>query len=53
MSKFSRTWWGKKFIAALEQFSDAGRLSRGRVYANNRKVTNFEIKYGIVTASQL
>jgi uncharacterized Zn finger protein len=50
MSKFSRTWWGKKFIAALEQFSDAGRLSRGRSYANNGKVKSFEIKDGIVTA---
>lgn len=50
MSKFSRTWWGKKFIAALEQLSDAGRLSRGRSYANNGKVKSFEIKDGIVTA---
>jgi len=50
MSKFSRTWWGKKFIAALEQFSDTGRLSRGRSYANNGKVKSFEIKDGIVTA---
>ena len=50
MSKFSRTWWGKKFIAVLEQFSDPGRLSRGRSYANNGKVKNFEIIGGIVTA---
>ena len=50
MSKFSRTWWGKKFITVLEQFSDAGRLSRGRSYANNGKVKNFEIIGGIVTA---
>jgi len=50
MSKFSRTWWGKKFIAVLEQFSDPGRLSRGRSYANNGKVKNFEIIGGIITA---
>jgi uncharacterized Zn finger protein len=50
MSKFSRTWWGKKFIAALEELSDAGRLSRGRSYANNGKVKSFGIKDGIVTA---
>lgn len=50
MSKFSRTWWGKKFIAVLEQFSDVGRLSRGRSYASNGKVKSFEIKDGIVTA---
>ena len=34
----------------LEQFSDPGRLSRGRSYANNGKVKNFEIIGGIVTA---
>jgi uncharacterized Zn finger protein len=50
MSKFSRTWWGKKFIEALEKFSDAGRLSRGRSYANNGRVTSFGIKDGIVSA---
>lgn len=50
MSKFSRTWWGKKFIAVLEQFSDPGRLSRGRSYVNNGKIKNFEIIGGIVTA---
>lgn len=51
MSKFSRTWWGKKFIEALEHFSDASRLSRGRGYATNGKVIHFEIKSGIVSAT--
>lgn len=51
MSQFSRTWWGQKFIAALEQFSDAGRLSRGRSYAKNGKVTHFAIQDGIVSAN--
>lgn len=50
MSKFSRTWWGQKFIEALEQFTDSGRLSRGRSYANGGKVKSFQIKDGIVTA---
>ncbi|WNZ22582.1 hypothetical protein HJG54_06725 [Leptolyngbya sp. NK1-12] len=50
MSKFSRTWWGQKFIAALEEFNDAGRLSRGRSYANNGKITSFTIKNNLVTA---
>lgn len=48
MRRFSRTWWGKKFIPALEQLSNAGHLSRGRSYANNGKVTSFEIEDGIV-----
>jgi uncharacterized Zn finger protein len=50
MAQFSRTWWGKKFIEALEQFTDSGRLSRGRSYASGGKVKSFEIKDGTVTA---
>jgi len=50
MAKFSRSWWGQNFIAALEQFTDAGRLSRGRSYASGGKVKSFDIKDGIVTA---
>lgn len=50
MSKFSRSWWGQKFIEALEQFTDSGRLSRGRSYASGGKIKSFEIKDGIVTA---
>jgi uncharacterized Zn finger protein len=48
--EFSRTWWGQKFIAALEPLSDAGRLSRGRSYASGGKVKSFGIKDGVVTA---
>jgi uncharacterized Zn finger protein len=50
MAEFSRTWWGQRFIDALEKLSDSGRLSRGRSYARNGKVLNFEIKDGLVTA---
>ncbi|MBL1177970.1 SWIM zinc finger family protein [Pantanalinema sp. GBBB05] len=50
MSQFSRTWWGQKFITALEQFTDSGRLSRGRSYARNDKVRSFEIQDGKVIA---
>jgi len=50
MSQFSRSWWGQKFIEALEKFTDSGRLSRGRSYAKGGKVKSFEIKNGIVTA---
>lgn len=50
MAQFSRTWWGQKFIEALEQFTDAGRLSRGRSYASGGKVKSFEIKDGVVKA---
>jgi uncharacterized Zn finger protein len=50
MAQFSRTWWGKEFIAALEEFTDAGRLSRGRSYANGNKIESFDIKDGTIAA---
>lgn len=50
MAKFSRTWWGKVFIEALESFTDSGRLQRGRSYANGGKVKSFEIDGNQITA---
>jgi uncharacterized Zn finger protein len=50
MTKFSRTWWGKNFIQALESFTDSGRLQRGRSYANGGKVKSFEIDGNHITA---
>lgn len=50
MAQMSRTWWGQKFIAALEDFTDSGRLSRGRSYARGNKVKNFDIIEGSVVA---
>lgn len=50
MAKFSRTWWGKVFIEALESFTDAGRLQRGRSYANGNKVKSFDINGNQITA---
>jgi uncharacterized Zn finger protein len=50
MAQFTRSWWGNKFIQALEQFTDSGRLSRGRSYARGSKVKSFEIKDGKVNA---
>jgi uncharacterized Zn finger protein len=37
MAQFSRTWWGQRFIAALEKIMDSGRLSRGRSYSRGGK----------------
>ncbi|ESA34584.1 swim zinc finger family protein [Leptolyngbya sp. Heron Island J] len=50
MSQFSRSWWGKKFIEAIEKLTDAGRLSRGRSYARGNKVKSFDIEGNLVTA---
>ncbi|MGL5832865.1 MAG: SWIM zinc finger family protein, partial [Waterburya sp.] len=43
-------WWGKVFIEALESFTDAGRLQRGRSYANGNKVKSFDINGNQITA---
>lgn len=50
MPTYGRTWWGERFLDALEEFTDAGRLSRGRAYASNGRVTAYEIDDGTVTA---
>jgi uncharacterized Zn finger protein len=50
MPRFSRTWWGQRFIAALEEFTDAGRLSRGRAYANNGRIIEHTVTSGAVSA---
>jgi uncharacterized Zn finger protein len=50
MPEFTRTWWGNKFIATLEKFTDSGRLGRGRSYARGNKVKSFKIEDGLVMA---
>ncbi|MEO0933810.1 MAG: SWIM zinc finger family protein [Cyanobacteria bacterium J06641_2] len=50
MAKFSRTWWGDKFIQALEDISDESRLKRGRSYARNGKVKSFSIQENCISA---
>lgn len=50
MAKFSRTWWGDRFIQALEEFTDDNRLKRGRSYASGGKVKSFEIEENKITA---
>ncbi|MEM7555557.1 MAG: SWIM zinc finger family protein [Cyanobacteria bacterium P01_A01_bin.84] len=50
MAKFSRTWWGDRFIQALEEFTDDNRLKRGRSYARGGKVKSFEIEQNEITA---
>jgi uncharacterized Zn finger protein len=50
MAQFSRTWWGQRFIAALEQFTDSGRLGRGRSYASGGKIIEHKLANGTVSA---
>jgi uncharacterized Zn finger protein len=51
MAKHSRTWWGQKFISALESFTDSGRLQRGRSYSGENRILSFEISNGVVKAT--
>jgi uncharacterized Zn finger protein len=44
MARFAHSWWGNRFIQALESFTESNRLSRGRSYANGNKVKSFEVK---------
>lgn len=50
MPQFSRTWWGQRFIEALEEFTDPGRLGRGRSYAYGGRILSHQIANGKVTA---
>jgi uncharacterized Zn finger protein len=51
MAKHSRTWWGQKFISALESFTDSGRLQRGRAYSGDSRILRFDIIKGLATAT--
>src|SRR5260221_11705601 len=50
MAHFSRTWWGQRFLAALEEFTDPARLGRGRSYASGGKILEYSLSGGMVTA---
>ncbi len=44
------SWWSRRFIEALESFTDPNRLKRGRSYARSGQVTGLEVEAGVVTA---
>jgi uncharacterized Zn finger protein len=50
MAQFSRTWWGQRFIEALEKITDSGRLKRGSAYARNGKIKEHQIQDGKISA---
>jgi uncharacterized Zn finger protein len=45
-----RTWWGQRFIQALESFTDSARLARGRAYANNDRIRSWKRQGNVVSA---
>lgn len=51
MSVHSKTWWGSEFMEALERVMDAGRLQRGRGYAQAHRRKTFKITNGTITAT--
>jgi uncharacterized Zn finger protein len=50
MGKAAKTWWGQKFIAALEEFTDSGRLQRGRSYSTDNRIKQWRVQEGKVAA---
>jgi uncharacterized Zn finger protein len=51
-AKFGLTWWGQRWIGALEALGRTytNRLPRGRTYARNGSVTDLVVAPGLVTA---
>jgi uncharacterized Zn finger protein len=52
MNKAGTTWWGQRWLEALEHVlrGDSGRLSRGRTYARAGRTHDLEITAGKVSA---
>lgn len=51
MAQQSKTWWGQRFIAALEGCMDSGRLQRGRGYSSDSRILKFSIDKALVSAT--
>ena len=47
---FVKNWWATRWIEAMEQLMDRGRLSRGRSYARKGQVLSVKEGPGSVTA---
>jgi uncharacterized Zn finger protein len=50
-TRLGRTWWGQRFLAALEGFTDSARLQRGRRYSGDSRILAFDIADGLVSAT--
>jgi len=44
------SWWSQRFLAAMKEVTDAGRLSRGRSYARTGQVMDLKVEPGRVTS---
>lgn len=52
VKRFGATWWGQRWVEALEGFGFeySARLGRGRSYARQGRVHDLTVKGGVVTA---
>lgn len=50
MNKPNRPWWGHRFIQSLEQFTDTGRLARGKAYSRDDRILGWKRESGKITA---
>ncbi|MDR2830596.1 MAG: SWIM zinc finger family protein [Methanobrevibacter sp.] len=50
MVKYGKTWWGNKWLDALNQIDFTNRLPRGRMYANTSKVYDIQINGNVISA---
>jgi uncharacterized Zn finger protein len=48
--KFVKNWWADRWIKALQNLMDAGRLSRGRNYARRGQVREIDVEPGLISA---
>ncbi|MCP4544313.1 MAG: hypothetical protein GY832_44955 [Chloroflexi bacterium] len=48
--KFVENWWADRWINALKNLMDSGRLSRGRRYARRGQVIEINVEPGFVSA---
>ena len=47
---FGSSWWARRWMQALEEFSASTRLSRGRSYARRGQVISIDVRTGEVAA---
>lgn len=47
---FARTWWGKRWLEALEDYNSPSRMARGRTYARQGQVVSLEVSRGLAVA---
>ena len=47
----NKTWWGTKFVEALQGFIDSGRLSRGKAYRTDRRILSINFHQNTVSAT--